>query len=434
MKYTDLIQIKDYFLSFKRLNYLKRLDDNILELSLDHQSFIIDLTRANSAIYKDKIQAKNYNAPFDFMLKKYFSNAKILDIKVLENNRILCFDVLSEKSYKSYDARIYFEFTGKNTNVIITDMKDFIIEALRHIDKSYRVVKIEEKLEALKAFEIKEEFVKIDDFDTYFLQKSKEIQQKRLQNIKENKILNIDKKIKTLEQNINDLEKEEILIENANLLSKKADVLFANLNSLQNFQRNFTLQDFEGNELSFNLENTPKISANEFYKMAKKLKQKAKNINIEREILTEKLDFLINLKAMIVKSFSLYELEILMPKKTKAVKKEEINAGVSSFYIDGFKISVGRNEKANEYLLKIAKKDDLWFHVKDYPSAHVIITSNKLKISQMVLEFAAKICVEFSKLSSGTYLVDYTSKNFVKIKEKAFVNYTNYKTLSILKE
>lgn len=434
MKYTDLIQIKDYFLSFKRLNYLKRLDDNILELSLDHQSFIMDLTRANSAIYKDKIQAKNYNAPFDFMLKKYFSNAKILDIKVLENNRILCFDVLSEKSYKSYDARIYFEFTGKNTNVIITDMKDFIIEALRHIDKSYRVVKIGEKLEALKAFEIKEEFVKIDDFDTYFLQKSKEIQQKRLQNIKENKILNIDKKVKTLEQNINDLEKEEILIENANLLSKKADVLFANLNSLQNFQRNFTLQDFEGNELSFNLENTPKISANEFYKMAKKLKQKAKNINIEREILTEKLDFLINLKAMIVKSFSLYELEILMPKKTKAVKKEEINAGVSSFYIDGFKISVGRNEKANEYLLKIAKKDDLWFHVKDYPSAHVIITSNKLKISQMVLEFAAKICVEFSKLSSGTYLVDYTSKNFVKIKEKAFVNYTNYKTLSILKE
>lgn len=434
MKYTDLIQIKDYFLSFKRLNYLKRLDDNILELSLDHQSFIMDLTRANSAIYKDKIQAKNYNAPFDFMLKKYFSNAKILDIKVLENNRILCFDVLSEKSYKSYDARIYFEFTGKNTNVIITDMKDFIIEALRHIDKSYRVVKIGEKLEALKAFEIKEEFVKIDDFDTYFLQKSKEIQQKRLQNIKENKILNIDKKIKTLEQNINDLEKEEILIENANLLSKKADILFANLNSLQNFQRNFTLQDFEGNELSFNLANTPKISANEFYKMAKKLRQKAKNINIEREILTEKLDFLINLKAMIVKSFSLYELEILMPKKTKAVKKEEINAGVSSFYIDGFKISVGRNEKANEYLLKIAKKDDLWFHVKDYPSAHVIITSNKLKISQMVLEFAAKICVEFSKLSSGAYLVDYTSKNFVKIKEKAFVNYTNYKTLSILKE
>ncbi|TXE90124.1 DUF814 domain-containing protein [Campylobacter volucris] len=434
MKYTDLIQIKDYFLSFKRLNYLKRLDDNILELSLDHQSFIMDLTRANSAIYKDKIQAKNYNAPFDFMLKKYFSNAKILDIKVLENNRILCFDVLSEKSYKSYDIRIYFEFTGKNTNAIITDMKDFIIEALRHIDKSYRVVKIGEKLEALKAFDIKEEFVKIDDFDAYFLQKSKEIQQKRLQNIKENKILNIDKKIKTLEQNINDLEKEEILIENANLLSKKADILFANLNSLQNFQRNFTLQDFEGNELSFNLENTPKISANEFYKMAKKLKQKAKNINIEREILTEKLDFLINLKAMIVKSFSLYELEILMPKKTKAVKKEEINVGVSSFYIDGFKISVGCNEKANEYLLKIAKKDDLWFHVKDYPSAHVIITSNKLKISQMVLEFAAKICVEFSKLSSGTYLVDYTSKKFVKIKEKAFVNYTNYKTLSILKE
>uniref|UniRef100_UPI0025BF5C7B NFACT family protein n=1 Tax=Campylobacter sp. TaxID=205 RepID=UPI0025BF5C7B len=164
MKYTDLIQIKDYFQSFKRLNYLKRLDDNLLEISLDHQSFIIDLTRSKSGIYQEKFQARNYNAPFDFMLKKYFANVKILNIKVLKNNRILCFEVLSEKSYKSYEAKIYFEFTGKNTNAIITDMNDFVIEALRHIDKSYRIVKIGEKLQTLKAYEIKENFIKIDDF------------------------------------------------------------------------------------------------------------------------------------------------------------------------------------------------------------------------------------------------------------------------------
>ncbi|AJC88416.1 NFACT RNA binding domain-containing protein [Campylobacter insulaenigrae] len=434
MKYTDLIQIKDYFNSFKRLNYLKRLDDNLLELSLDYQSFIIDLTRSKSAIYQDKIQAKNYNAPFDFMLKKYFSNAKILGIKVLDGNRILRFEVLSEKSYKSYEARIYFEFTGKNTNAIITDANDFIIEALRHIDKSYRIVKIGEKLQALKAYEIKEEVIKIDDFNLYFANKAKEIQTKRLQELKNNKIANIEKKIKFLNESIENLDEEDKLLDKARNLSEKADILFANLNTLKDFQRKFILRDFDGKELLFNLEDSPKNSANDFYKLAKKLKQKAKNINIEREILNEKLDFLINLKTLVCKSISLYELEILMPKKTKKTKKEELNARINSFYFDEFKISVGCNEKANEYLLKIAKKDDLWFHVKDYPGAHVIITSNKLKISQMVLEFAAKLCVEFSRLSSGVYLVDYTSKKFVKVKEKAFVNYTNYKTLSILKE
>ncbi|RKO64070.1 hypothetical protein CKA54_07350 [Campylobacter sp. P255] len=434
MKYTDLIQIKDYFQQFQRVNYLKRLDDNILELSLDHRVFIIDLSRGKSGIYQDKIQAKTYNAPFDFMLKKYFSNAKILNLKVLENNRILLFEVLSEKSYKAYGARIYFEFTGKNTNAIITDTSDVIIEALRHIDKSYRIVKIGEKLQPLKAYEIKEEMIKINDFASYFQELAKQLQQNRLKDIKENKLLNIDKKILNLKESIENLEQEDTLLEKAQNLSQKADVLFANLNSLKDYQRDFTLHGFNAEELVFKLEDTPKNSANEFYKIAKKLKQKAKNINIEREILSEKLDFLINLKDLIVKSTSLRELEVLMPKKTKKTKKEELNAGVSSFYFDEFKISVGRNEKANEYLLKMAKKDDVWFHVKDYPSAHVIITSNKLKISQLVLEFAAKLCVEFSKLSPGVYLVDYTSKNFVKMREKAFVNYTNYKTISILKE
>ncbi|WP_139452583.1 NFACT RNA binding domain-containing protein [Campylobacter armoricus] len=434
MKYTDLIQIKDYFKQFQRINYLKRLDDNVLELSLDHHSFIVDLTRGKSGIYQDKIQAKTYNAPFDFMLKKYFSNARILNLEVLENNRILSFEVLSEKSYKAYGAKIYFEFTGKNTNVIITDTNEIVIEALRHIDKSYRIVKIGEQLQALKAYEIKEDFVKIDNFDIYFKDIAKKLQQNRLKEIKENKLLNIDKKILNLKESIANLEQEDITLEKAQNLSQKADILFANLNSLKDYQREFILQDFNGKELEFKLDDTPKNTANEFYKMVKKLKQKAKNINIEREILNEKLDFLINLKDLIFKSASIRELEILMPKKAKNTKKEELNAGVSSFYFDEFKISVGRNEKANEYLLKVAKKDDIWLHVKDYPSAHVIITSNKLKISQLVLEFAAKLCVEFSKLSSGAYLVDYTSKNFVKIREKAFVNYTNYKTISILKE
>ena len=38
---------------------------------------------------------------------------------------------------------------------------------------------------------------------------------------------------------------------------------------------------------------------------------------------------------------------------------------------------VGKNERGNEELLKNAKKSDLWFHLKDLPSAHVLVRTDK---------------------------------------------------------
>ncbi|EOH7381382.1 hypothetical protein ACMCW1_001818, partial [Campylobacter jejuni] len=98
MKYTELLQLQTFFSQFKKIDFIKRINDNILELSFDRERFIFDLTRAMSAIYTAKFNAKNYNAPFDFMLKKYFSNAFIKEVKVLEGNRILCFSVKANKA------------------------------------------------------------------------------------------------------------------------------------------------------------------------------------------------------------------------------------------------------------------------------------------------------------------------------------------------
>ncbi|EAL5459148.1 hypothetical protein CYC00_04410, partial [Campylobacter coli] len=75
MKYTELMQLQNFFSQFKKIDFIKRINDNILELSFDRERFIFDLTRGMSAIYTAKLMSKNYNAPFDFMLKKYFNNA-----------------------------------------------------------------------------------------------------------------------------------------------------------------------------------------------------------------------------------------------------------------------------------------------------------------------------------------------------------------------
>ncbi|MBF0983864.1 MAG: DUF814 domain-containing protein, partial [Campylobacter sp.] len=98
-----------------------------------------------------------------------------------------------------------------------------------------------------------------------------------------------------------------------------------------------------------------------------------------------------------------------------------------------YKISIGRNEKGNVWLLKNSKKDDVWMHLKDLPSAHVIIKTAKSAPSEEILRFAAKICVNFSVKGGGTYEVDFTKRNNVKITSGANVNYINFKTILVTK-
>ncbi|EPZ2627386.1 NFACT family protein [Campylobacter coli] len=435
MKYTELMQLQKFFSQFKKIDFIKRVNDNILELSFDKQRFIFDLTRGMSAIYTAKLMSKNYNAPFDFMLKKYFNSAFIKEVKLLQGNRILCFSVKVDKAYKSYESKIYFEFTGKNTNVIITDEKDLIIEALRHIDKSYRIVKPNVVLEALKPYKMDENFEEIKNFNDYFSQKFEILYANKIKQIQTLKLAQIDKKIENLKELFLTLDKEEVLLDQALNLRKQADILFANLSILKEYEREFELDDFEGKRVKFKLDLSPKESANLFYKNAKKLEQKARNLNLQRENLKEKLDFAYSLKEILNKAKNEFELEILLPKKsTKKNQENKQDNGIANFYFNEFKICVGKNEKGNENLLKSAKKDDLWLHVRDIPSSHVLIISNKQKISEEVIEFSARLCVNFSGLKKGSYWVDYTLKNFVKVQQKAFVNYTNFKSINIAKD
>lgn len=58
MKYTELLQLQTFFSRFKKIDFIKRINDNILELSFDRERFIFDLTRAMSAIYTAKFNAK----------------------------------------------------------------------------------------------------------------------------------------------------------------------------------------------------------------------------------------------------------------------------------------------------------------------------------------------------------------------------------------
>ncbi|MCI1734600.1 MAG: NFACT family protein [Bacilli bacterium] len=68
------------------------------------------------------------------------------------------------------------------------------------------------------------------------------------------------------------------------------------------------------------------------------------------------------------------------------------------------KIGFGMNGLQNEQLtFKIAKKDDLFFHVKDYPGSHVVVLEGKE--NENVRHTAEELALYLSHLDSGTVMI-----------------------------
>ena len=105
-----------------------------------------------------------------------------------------------------------------------------------------------------------------------------------------------------------------------------------------------------------------------------------------------------------------------------------------SFFIEGIKISIGKNERENIALLKEARAEDIWIHIRGVPSSHCIIHCGKSKISDIILYKVAEILIGFTKDFSGNYTIDYTKRKFVKITQGANVIYGKEQTLQLKKD
>lgn len=440
MKYQNLIQICEYLQSKKFISHIKRAGDNLFKICFDgDETLFFDMDKTSSNIHKNAAftESKIYKAPFDVVLAKRFVKSKILNIAVPENNRILSLRVELSAGYKRLVSEIYFEFTGRFTNVIITDEAGIILEALRHFDNDFRSIRVGKKLIPLPPREIKEQKVAwIDDFSAFFEAEFKSLNERKTLSLKNVKLARIEKKTEVLSQSLKDLPSAAELLRQSELFSLRADLLKENLYKIKDYERRISLVSRTDERVEFDIQDPPKIALSQLYAEAKRLRNKSANLHLEEQNLKSKLEFYESLRELIQNAQSEQELEILLPRKRIVQERRKEGEGeqdVQNFYLGDFKISVGKNERGNIRLLKNSGKEDFWFHLKDIPSAHVIVKTNKQSLSEEVVEFAAKICVSFSASGSGKYLVDYTKRQNVKINEGAFVNYVNFKTISVLK-
>ena len=81
-------------------------------------------------------------------------------------------------------------------------------------------------------------------------------------------------------------------------------------------------------------------------------------------------------------------------------KTNEIHEVVEDFECNGkfYKILIGKNDQNNWDIIDKSSPNDIWFHVDNQPSCHVIIqTDGELKVERGVIKHAAALCKENSK-------------------------------------
>ncbi|WP_421715803.1 NFACT RNA binding domain-containing protein [Arcobacter arenosus] len=437
MKYYLLKEVINYLsINAQNIKLCKRIDNNTIIIEFNNRNIIyFDMSKGNSLIYKrkeDPKSKKDFNAPFDVVLQKRFIKSKIEDISLYNDDKIINIKVSSSSSYKKLTTILQLEFTGKHTNIIILDENRVILEALRHIDEfsSSRVVKVGIKLEEIPKQNFIPKIEKVDNIEEYLFNVYEQIEEKNIQNIKKQKISQVEKKLRKLEKTVKSLPKKEDLEEESTKLYEKANLILANLHMIKPYQKSFKTYDFSGNEVEVTLDEKFQAStySNELFKKAKRAKHKANNIKIEKDNLEEKIEFLNRLILNLNNSKSIDEMEFLYPKKQKNQTKTKKSQMYESFFFEGYKIMLGTSERENIFLLKNSKASDFWFHLKDRPSSHVIVQNTKKSLPDNVIEKAAIICAQFSTDHSGTYEVDYTQRRNVKIQNGANVLYNPYTT------
>jgi len=438
MKLSHLKQLIPYFKKFQKISAIYRVSDTILKIAFDKDNDIyFNMQRGSSSIFKAPSypRSKIYNAPFDVVLAKRFNRSNIIDVELINNDKILRFTTSLSLAYKEQITYLQLEFTGKYTNIIILDENEIVLEALRHIDlfSSFREVKVGVKLQTIPPAPFKAKEYKIDDIEEFLHNVYKDEQNAKLQKLKKQKIAFLEKKLRKLEHSLEKLDSKEKLLDEANRFEHYGNLVLSNMHNIKPYMQKITLKDYDGSSVDIDLgksySNVANIATDMFNK-SKKAKQRAKNLHIQYESLSSKIEHLKLFINTIKEAKDVSKIELLFPKKLKT-KKEIVDDSIETFYIEGYKVQLGKNESGNIKLLKSAKARDIWLHLRDRPSTHVIIKTDKQNLPLNVLKSAARLCVDFSTTQKDRFEVDYTQRREVTIQNGANVLYNKYKTIEV---
>ncbi len=438
MKLSHLKQIITYLKKFTKISAVHRVSDTILKVAFDkHDDIYFNMSRSNSSMFRceEYPRSKVYNAPFDVIIAKRLNRANILDIELLNGDKIIRMKTSIASAYKEEISYIQIEFTGKYTNIIILNEENIVLEALRHVDlfSSFREVRVGQKLLDVPPAPFTPKEYPLEDVEKFLYEVYNKEQNTQLENLKKQKVAQLNKKLKKLEKLYAKLDSEESLEAEATTFEHYGNLVLSNVQNIKPYSTQLELNDYDGEMLKVQIAKaypSAFMISDMFFTRSKKAKQRAKHLHIEEESLRSKIEHTKLFIHTVQTAKDVAKIELLFPKKVQS-KKVKVNDSIEVFWIEGYKVQLGKNEKGNVEVLKNARAKDVWLHLKDQPSCHVIITTDKQNLPEKIIKSAARLCVDFTTTSKDKYLVDYTPRREVTIQSGANVLYNKYKTIEI---
>ena len=312
----------------------------------------------------------------------------------------------------------------QNSNKMYLYSKDYHLIPLTHLNEEAKVLSWDEGLENFY----------------------KNIQTQAKRNDKTKELLLIAKKeTKKYANKITKLEVELEKSENSEIYKEYGDILFTYCENLRAKLEKFEVEvDDVKYSIPLNKQFDVLYNANKYYTRYQKGKKGVQMIQEQIEIAKNELEYfeLLNIQINDANDTELMQIRtelanlgyLKMP-QSRNKKKQEVKYPPLEFTSPtGIKISLGKNNYQNDYLTnKLAKYNEYFFHVKDYPGSHVIVHSTTL--DEPTIRYAANLAAYYSKTRySSTVPVNYTIvKNVKKIPgaKLGLVSLKNYKTIYI---
>ena len=357
------------------------------------------------------------------------------------------FEILQTQELTAKNIQTLFQGLGRDTaneleRLLVSEklasFRNFFSQETKPCltDKSFACVPFSTKIEA--------HFLSLSQLlDVFYKDKA---ERDRVKQQASELIRRVENELQKNRQKLKKQEKELQATENAEEFRQKGELLTTFLHQVPNDQDRVVLDNYYTNQpitIALDKALTPNQNAQKYFKRYQKLKEAVKYLT---ELIEETKSTILYLESVetVLNQAGLDEIAeireeliqtgfIRRRQREKIQKRKKPEKYLAS---DGKTIIlVGRNNLQNEELtFKIARKDELWFHAKDIPGSHVVITGN-LNPSDEVKTDAAELAAYFSK----GRLSNLVQVDMIQIKKlnkptggkPGFVTYTGQKTLRV---
>ena len=294
------------------------------------------------------------------------------------------------------------------------------------------------------ANQVGEPFTSLSDLlDTYYKDKA---ERDRVKQQASELIRRVENELQKNRHKLKKQEKELLATDNAEEFRQKGELLTTFLHQVPNDQDQVILDNYYTNQpitIALDKALTPNQNAQRYFKRYQKLKEAVKYLT---DLIEETKATILYLESVetVLNQAGLEEIAeireeliqtgfIRRRQREKIQKRKKPEQYIAS---DGKTIIyVGRNNLQNEELtFKMARKEELWFHAKDIPGSHVVISGN-LDPSDEVKTDAAELAAYFSqgRLSNLVQvdMIEVKKLNKPTGGKPGFVTYTGQKTLRV---